>query len=78
MLIRVILLIVLLPVGIGVVIYLLQFHWIVGIMLVFGISFTGYLMLKIITRKEIKEIITSLRLESLVEKVWPVRVLLSD
>ena len=73
-----ILLIVLLPVGIGVVSYLLQFHWILGIMLVFGISFTGYFMLKIITRKEIKEIITSLRLESLVEKVWPVRVLLSD
>ena len=71
-------LIVFLPVGIGVASYLLQLHWVLGIVLVFSVSFAGYLLLKIITRREIKEIISSLRLGPLVEKVWPVKVLLGD
>jgi len=73
-----ILLIILLPVGIGVASYLLQFHWVLGIILVFGVSFTGYLMLKIITRREAKEIINSLHLNPVVEKIWPVKILLGE
>jgi len=66
-----VLFIVSLPVGIGAVIYFLQLHWVLGVLLVLGVSFFGYLMLKIITRSEIQEIISSLYLEPLLRKVWP-------
>lgn len=68
-----ILLILSLPIGIGVVAYLLQLHWILGICLVLSITSIGYFILKIITREEIKEIISSLNLEPLLGKVWPFR-----
>jgi len=73
-----ILLIFSLPIGISAVIYFLQVHWILGVLSVLGVSFIGYLKLKIITRKEIREITSSLSLEPILEKVWPFKALLGD
>lgn len=73
-----VLLILSLPISIGVAIYLLQLHWILGVLLVLGASLLGYIGLKIITRKEIKEIISSLHLDPILEKVWPFKVFLGD
>jgi len=71
-----VLLILSLPIGSGAVVYLLQLHWTLGILLVFVVSLLGYIRLKIITRGEMREIIHSLYLEPLLRKTWPFEELL--
>lgn len=51
-----------LPVGIGAAAYFLHLHWILVVILVPAACIIGYVMLKVVTIEEIKEIISFLRL----------------